>query len=42
MPSENIRLVIKVRDPERNVDLKDDLFILTPPKGTPVEHLESR
>jgi outer membrane lipoprotein-sorting protein len=40
MDSENIRLVIKIRDVEKNVDLKDDLFVLTPPEGLPVETLE--
>jgi hypothetical protein len=40
MDSENIRLVIKIREVERNVDLKDDLFVLTPPEGLPVETLE--
>lgn len=40
MPSENIHLVIKVRDVEKNVDLKDDLFVLTPPEGIPAETLE--
>ena len=40
MDSENIRLTIKIRDIEKNVDLKDDLFVLTPPEGLPVETLE--
>ena len=40
MPSEDIRLVIKIRDTELNPVLKDDLFILTPPDGLPVESLE--
>lgn len=40
MPSEDIRLVIKIRETERNVDLKNDLFVLTPPAGLPVEPLE--
>jgi hypothetical protein len=39
MPSENTRLVITIRDPEINPDLKDDLFVLTPPEGIPVERL---
>jgi len=40
MPSENTRLTIKIRDVEKNVDLKDDLFVLTPPEGLPIETLE--
>jgi len=40
MDSEDIRLTIKIREVERNVDLKDDLFVLTPPEGLPVETLE--
>jgi outer membrane lipoprotein-sorting protein len=40
MDSEDIRLVLKIREVERNVDLKDDLFVLTPPEGIPVENLE--
>jgi len=39
MDSEDIRLTIKIREVERNVDLKDDLFVLTPPEGIPVERL---
>ncbi len=40
MPSENIHLVIKIRETERNPDLKDDLFVLTPPKKIPIETLD--
>jgi outer membrane lipoprotein-sorting protein len=40
MDSENTRLEIKIREVEKNVDLKDDLFVLTPPEGIPVESLE--
>jgi outer membrane lipoprotein-sorting protein len=40
MPSEDIRLVIKISETERNPVLKDDLFVLTPPEGIPVERLE--
>ena len=41
MPGQDIKLRLRLRELEVNPSLADDLFVLTPPSGVPIEQLDS-